>query len=68
MNTDQTPIDPNRLSVEQLSQILGAAANQPIDPQVIQNDIAAGAPTNTDGTVNVVNYAAWLVKEMARGS
>ena len=28
-------------------------------------DIDAGAPTNGDGTINLVQYAAWLVKEMA---
>ncbi len=27
--------------------------------------VAAGAPTNDDGTLNVAHYAAWLVKEMA---
>jgi hypothetical protein len=28
-------------------------------------DIDAGAPTNADGTINLVHYAAWLVKEMS---
>jgi hypothetical protein len=27
----------------------------------------AGAPTNADGSINLVHYAAWLVKEMATG-
>jgi hypothetical protein len=30
-----------------------------------QADVDAGAPTNGDGTINLVHYAAWLVKEMA---
>jgi len=34
---------------------------------MIQDDIDAGAPTNPDGTVNLVAFAAWLVKEMGRG-
>ena len=25
-------------------------------------DVAAGAPTNADGTINLAHYAAWLVK------
>ena len=34
----------------------------------IASDLEAGAPQNTDGTINLVHYAAWLVKEMGRGS
>jgi hypothetical protein len=34
----------------------------------LQDDLADGAPTNTDGTINLVHYAAWLLKEMGRGS
>ncbi len=34
---------------------------------MLQADVAAGAPTNADGTFNLVHYAAWLVKEMGRG-
>ena len=34
---------------------------------MLQADIDDGAPTNPDGTMNLVQYAAWLVKEMASG-
>jgi len=34
---------------------------------MIQTDIDDGAPLNADGTLNLVHYAAWLVKEMATG-
>jgi hypothetical protein len=27
----------------------------------------AGAPANPDGTVHLVHYAAWLLREMGRG-
>ena len=30
----------------------------------VDRTIEAGAPTNTDGTVNLVHYAAWLVREL----
>ena len=30
-------------------------------------DVDAGAPANADGTLNLVHYAAWLVKEIGRG-
>ena len=37
-----------------------------IDAVKIQEDIDSGAPTNPDGTLNLVNYAAWQSEEMGR--
>jgi hypothetical protein len=34
---------------------------------MVLRDVADGAPTNADGTINLVHYAAWLVREMAGG-
>ena len=31
----------------------------------LRKTLAAGAPANDDGTINLVNYAAWLVRELA---
>ena len=41
------------------------AGGQRVTEAMLQADIDAGAPTNPDDTVNLVHYAAWLVKEMA---
>ena len=30
----------------------------------LEADIAAGAPVNADGTVNILKYVAWIAKEM----
>jgi hypothetical protein len=38
-----------------------------VDSEAIRRDLEGGAPTNIDGTVNLVHYAAWLLKEMGRG-
>ena len=27
-------------------------------------DIAAGAPVNADGTINILKYVAWIAKEL----
>jgi hypothetical protein len=35
---------------------------------MLEMDIEDGAPTNPDGTINLVNYAAWLVEGMGRGA
>ena len=30
----------------------------------LEADIAAGAPVNADGTINILKYAAWIAKEL----
>jgi len=67
MNGEHSPLDPNRLSVEQAAKLLSAAAKVRVPAEQIVADLDAGAPRNPDGTLNLVQYAAWLVKEMGRG-
>ena len=54
------------LTPAQAAKILAAAGKRRITEQMVQADIDAGAPTNADGTVNLVHYAAWLVRETAK--
>ena len=49
------------------ARILTASGTKPVTVGMFRNDIDAGAPTNPDGTINLVAFAAWLVKEMGRG-
>ena len=58
-------LNPTALSVVDAARLLSAAGGQRVTAETIQADIDAGAPTNDDGTINLVHYAAWLVKEMA---
>ena len=67
MSSDKSPIDPNRLSVEQAAKLLSAAAKIRISEEQIADDLASGAPQNKDGTISLVAYAAWMLKEMSRG-
>ena len=60
-------LSPQALRLEDLARILSAAGPRPITVELLQADIDAGAPTNADGTLNLVHYVAWLVKEMGRG-
>jgi len=46
--------------------VLTRAGGQMVTESMIRQDIAEGAPTNIDGTLNLVHYAAWLVREMAQ--
>lgn len=64
---DNAQIDPNRLTLEQAAKLLSAAVKVRIPLEQIEKDVEAGAPTNQDGTISLVHYAAWVVKEMGRG-
>ena len=71
MNQDGEPapasgLNPNALTPANAARLLTRVGGQPVTVEMLQADIAAGAPTNADGTLNLVHYAAWLVKEMGR--
>jgi hypothetical protein len=34
---------------------------------MLDADVAAGAPLNADGTLNLMHYAAWLARQSAGG-
>ena len=67
MADEAAPIDPNRLTPEQAAKLLSAAAGVRIPVEQIEADIDAGAPTGAGGTISLVHYASWLVREMSRG-
>lgn len=53
-------------SPEELAALLTRAGGQKISAAAIRRDLKAGAPKNQDGTIHVLNYAAWLAREHAR--
>ncbi len=55
------------LTPAQAAKILAAAGSRRITEAMVRADLDAGAPTNADGTVNLVHYTAWLVGEVADG-
>ncbi|HPD32442.1 MAG TPA: hypothetical protein PLL20_20810 [Phycisphaerae bacterium] len=57
------PMNPTAITVADAARLLSAAGGRPVTPEQIQADIEAGLPTNPDGTINLVHYAAWLVRE-----
>ncbi len=60
------PLNPQALSPEDVARVLTASGWKPVTAEMVRDDIEDGAPVNPDGTVNVVQYAAWLVREMSR--
>ena len=61
------PLNHQALRLEDLARLLSAAGPKPVTVDMLRDDIDDGAPTNADGTMNLVHYVAWLVKEMGRG-
>ena len=61
-------LNPTALPVAEAARLLSAVGGQAVTVEMLQADVAAGAPTNADGTLNLVHYAAWLVREMASGA
>ena len=51
-------LNPAALRPEDAAKALG------ISEDMLRTDIDAGAPTNADGSINLVHYAAWLNREM----
>lgn len=61
------PLNPQALALADAARVLSAAGDGTIDVALLEADLAAGAPHNADGTLNLVLYAAWLVRELGRG-
>ena len=50
----ENPLNPAAVGVDQLARLLGV----PMDH--LRQHVAQGAPTNANGSINLVHYAAWL--------
>ena len=60
-------LSPAALSVADAARVLTRVGSSPITEEMLRADLDAGAPANADGTINLVHYTAWLIKEAARG-
>ena len=60
-------LDPAALSIDMAIKVLKAAGAKHVTREAFEQDMERGAPANRDGTINLVHYAAWLVKEMGHG-
>ena len=60
-------LNPQALRLEDLARILTASGLRSVTVEMLQTDIEDSAPQNADCTMNLVNYAAWLVKEISSG-
>jgi hypothetical protein len=60
-------LNPTALALADAAKLLARVGGHAITEEMLQNDVLVGAPTNRDGTLNLVHYAAFLVKEMSIG-
>ncbi len=67
-NPQRSPLNPTALSLEDAARALSQVGGEAVTEDVLRTDVAAGAPTNPDGTLNLVHYAAWLAKQMGRSA
>ena len=51
------------ISVADLAKLLKQAGSRFASEATIRKDIDAGAPVNSDGTVNLIHYTSWLIRE-----
>ncbi len=61
-------LNPAAMPLRDAARLLAKVGGPSITEAMLRADVEAGAPTNPDGTMNLVNYAAWLVKEMGRSA
>ena len=59
-------LSPSALGLSDAAKLLSKVGGKPVEEDMLAADIAEDAPRNADGTLNLVFYAAWLVKEMSR--
>lgn len=52
------------LSPENAVRVLSRAGCRIMTMEMLERDIDAGMPINEDGTINLVEYMAWIIKEV----
>ncbi len=60
-------LNPAAMSPADAARVLTRVGGSPVTEDMLRADIDAGAPTNADGSINLVHYAAWLVQQMSAG-
>lgn len=66
MDGNASPLNPSALALGDAAHLFSRLSGKSITVGMLEADLLAGAPRNPDGTLHVVHYAAWLVKEMGR--
>ncbi len=57
-------LNPLALSRENLVTLLKKAGFRDMTTEMLQEDIDGGVPVNADGTISLVKYMAWIIREV----
>jgi hypothetical protein len=63
--SEPQPMDSTALTPADVARLLSAAGGAAVPESLLRADLEVGAPANGDGTLNLVHYAAWLVRQEA---
>lgn len=66
MSAERGSMALTQLTTDQVAALLQRAGARHMAPERIRADLAAGAPANPDGTINLIAYGAWMLQELAR--
>jgi len=58
-------MNPAALTSAELANLLSKAGGRAIAPTLIEEQLAAGAPRNADGTLHFVHFTAWLAGQVS---
>jgi hypothetical protein len=58
--------NPNAMPVADLAAILAKLTGRPLTAAMVEADLAAGAPYHPDGSMHLIHYGAWLLREAYR--
>ena len=53
-----------RVAKEDFVTAMRRSGSRTLTLERLEADIAAGAPVNADGTLDILKYVAWIVREM----
>ena len=59
--------NPRALTKEQVVTVLKYSGSRTISLAALEADIEEGAPLNEDGTMDIIAYAAWILKGNRNG-
>ncbi|MDD5599126.1 MAG: hypothetical protein PHV82_14360 [Victivallaceae bacterium] len=60
---NNSPIKLTALSISDLVKLLKRSGSRTASEEMVRDDVANGALINSDGTFNLIKYAAYLAKD-----
>lgn len=60
MKNKKEKLDISHLALPDVVKLAVASGARDFTLELLQSDIAAGAPVNEDGTIDIFDYGAWL--------